>query len=243
VQLALDPLVAGEWDPQRTLEALRAGAIWPASGMMTTFGEDYTTPATIRETGGIRPDQHWPRNIVTAKKTAAMSRRCGLRLVTFHAGFLPEEHSDPERAKLVRRLHDVADIFADEGVSLGLETGQETPGTLLDVLAEIDHPSVGVNFDPANMILYDQGDPVAALALLSRHVRQVHIKDATASKVADQWGEEVPVGAGEVDWPRFLAAASKLGVPMMIEREAGTERIRDVQAARAVVENFQGSRS
>src|SRR5688572_12996243 len=122
--------------------------------MMSTHGEDYSTLATIRETGGLRPDRHWKRNLEAAREDTALARRLGLDLVTFHAGFLPEQRSDPERAKLLDRLRLVCDAFHEQGVRLGFETGQESAETLSEVLAELDHPAAGVNFDPANMILY-----------------------------------------------------------------------------------------
>jgi len=243
LQLALEPIATAQWDERRTVEALRAADLTLASGMMATHGEDYTTPATIRVTGGIRPDQHWARNLQTAKDSAVAAKRLGLGLVTFHAGFIPEEAGDPERAKLVDRLRAVADAFSREGIGLGLETGQETASTLLEVLHELDHPAVGVNFDPANMVLYDKGNPVEALRLLAPHVRQIHIKDATAPKAPDTWGEEVPAGTGLVDWEAFFGIARKLGVPMMIEREAGSERVRDICTARSLVERHLGGKS
>ncbi len=240
VQLALEPLLTGQWDAGATLEALRAGDIALASGMMATHGEDYSTPETIRKSGGVRPDEHWPRNQQTAKDAAALAKRLGITLVTFHAGFLPEEVNDPERRKLVGRLRTVADAFAARGIRLGLETGQETAATLLEILHELDHPAVGVNFDPANMILYDKGNPVEALRVLAAHVQQIHVKDAIATKVPGAWGEEVPVGTGHVDWQAFFGVALPLGVQMMVEREGGSERIRDVRTARALVERHSG---
>ena len=56
---------------------------------------------------------------------------------------------------------------------------------------ELNHPNIGVNFDPANMILYDKGDPVKALHVLAPWMRQVHIKDAKRTKIPGTWGEEV----------------------------------------------------
>ena len=240
VQLALGPLRTGQWDVGATVDALDAQTITIVSGMMSTHGEDYSTLATIRETGGLRPDRHWKRNLGAAREDAELARRLGLDLVTFHAGFLPEERGDPERAKLLDRLRQVCDVFHERGVSLGFETGQESAATLSEVLAELDHPAAGVNFDPANMILYGMGEPVAALQLLREHVRQVHVKDALPTRVAGTWGEEVPAGHGAVDWQGFLALVRELGVDLMIEREAGSERVNEIRGARQLVERHLG---
>lgn len=237
VQLALDPLRTGAWDPNETTDTLAAQGLRVLSGMMTTAGEDYSTLATIRQTGGVRPDATWEQNLAAARANADLAARLGLRLVTLHAGFIPHDRTDPEWAKLVERVRTLCDVFADAGLRLGLETGQETPGSLLDALDAIDRPNLGVNFDPANMILYDMGDPVEALTRLSVRVEQVHIKDATRTRTPGAWGSEVPAGSGEVDWPAFFELL-RYGLPdadLLIEREAGDQRTDDVRAAAALV--------
>ena len=91
-----------------------------------------------------------------------------------------------------------------------------------------------MNFDPANLILYGAGDPIEAIRILGRHIKHVHVKDATASEQPGTvWGTEVPFGAGEVDATEFVAALHSVGYtgPLVIEREAGDHRIEDVQAA------------
>ncbi len=233
VQLALGPIRAGAMTPTQLRDELAAAGVTPRSGMMSTIGEDYSSMDSIARTGGIRPDCHWAENLQNAKVEARIARAMELPLVTFHAGFLPHDSSDPERAKLLDRLRSMADVFADQGVRVGFETGQETSATLLDVLADLDRPSAGVNFDPANMILYGMGDPVAALRELGSRVVQVHVKDAVPTRVAGTWGEEVPVGTGRVDWSAFFAVLGDVqpAVDLMIEREAGDRRIQDVRRA------------
>jgi sugar phosphate isomerase/epimerase len=105
-------------------------------------------------------------------------------------------------------------------------------------LHKLNHPNIGVNFDPANMILYDKGDPVQALRILAPWIRQVHLKDARRTQVPGTWGEEVPMGAGEVDWRAFFATFKQVifNVYLAIEREQGSQRVQDIRTARAVVE-------
>ncbi|MCK4872246.1 MAG: sugar phosphate isomerase/epimerase [Phycisphaerales bacterium] len=207
------------------------------SGMWAPAGEDYSTLDTIRRTGGVRPDATWDENQRSAAADARIAAELGITLVTFHAGFLPHDPADQVRRAMIERLRIVVDIFADEGISVGFETGQETAETLLAVLDEIDRPSVGVNFDPANMLLYGMGDPIESLRLLSPRVLQVHIKDAIPSATANEWGEEVVVGTGEVDWRRFVEVltTSRYDGDLMIEREAGDDRTSDVRQAMRVV--------
>lgn len=243
LQLALDPLRTGAWSRTETSAALSTAGLELRSGMMSTVGEDYSTLATIRVSGGVRPDEHWEANRAAASANARLARELGLGLVSLHAGFLPEE-SGVERAKLVARLREVVDRFGEHGVRVAFETGQERAATLLAFLGELDRPDAGVNFDPANMLLYDMGAPVAALAALAPWVRQIHVKDARKTKAPGTWGEEVPVGSGEVDWHGFfeVVVARGLAVDLMIEREAGNERIADIRTARARVERELAAR-
>lgn len=236
-QLALDPIREGRWKLDETLAALRDSGVDVLSGMMAMHAEVYTTLETIRATGGVRPDEHWARNLEIAKHDAALAREIGLPLVTFHAGFLPHDRHAPERAVMLERLRRIVDVFAEARVGIGFETGQEDADTLLAFLADLDRPNAGVNFDPANMLLYAMGEPVNALDKLAPHVRQVHIKDAVKTKTPGEWGSEVRVGTGEVAWRRFFATLARhgLAVDLMIEREAGDDRVGDIRAARELV--------
>jgi sugar phosphate isomerase/epimerase len=239
VQLHLDPIRAGAWGESATVAALRGVRI--LSGMMAMAGEDYSTPATIRETGGVAPDATWAANREAARANADVAQRLGISLVTFHAGFIPHGDGAGEsaaRARLLGRVAEVARVFAARGVRVALETGQESARGLLGALDEVNErldagARVGVNFDPANMILYAMGDPGEALRLLAPHVRQVHLKDALPPRSPGTWGEEVPLGAGAVDWASFFAALAGLGVDACIEREAGESRVEDVRHAAA----------
>jgi len=238
VQLALDPLRRGEWRRDELERSLGAAGVELVSGMLSMEGEDYSSLESIRRTGGLRPDRHWRTNLAHAVANARLARELGLPLVSFHAGFLPAEPGSPERARLVERVRAVADAFADQGVAVALETGQERASTLLGFLAELERDTVGVNFDPANMILYDAGDPLDALDRLAASVRQVHVKDARRTRTPGTWGTEVAVGEGEVDWRAFFALLARHGLDcdLVIEREAGGERLADVRRARALVE-------
>ncbi len=237
VQLALDPVRTGEWDEIETVSLLDGAGIEIVSGMMATAGEDYSTLDTIRETGGVRPDRTWPENLAAARRDAELAARIGVNLVTFHAGFIPHDRQDPEWDKLIHRLRDLADVFHGCGVRVALETGQEDAGTLLEALDALDRPTVGINFDPANMILYNMGDPVEALTKLAPRVEQIHIKDALYTPVPGSWGREVPAGTGAVDWARFFAIVRQRlsDCDLVIEREAGEQRVEDVRTAAALV--------
>ncbi len=238
IQLALAPFREAPKIWVYAEHLFRAHDIKIISGMIDCIREDYSTLETIRQTGGIAPDALWHRNIENMHLAAMRAQTLGLQLVSFHAGFFPNDERDPAYAKMCQRLHEVASVFQKYGIVIGLETGQETAFELAQVLRQINHPNLGVNFDPANMILYDKGDPLAALHVLAPWIRQVHIKDARRTKVPGNWGEEVVVGTGDVDWRLFFEALNQENpkVNLVIEREQGTERVADIRAARFLVE-------
>jgi L-ribulose-5-phosphate 3-epimerase len=236
VQLALDPLVAdAAWAD--TAAALSDAGIEIASGMFGCIGEDYSSLDAIRVTGGIVPDETWEGNWANITAVADIAADLGLSLVSFHAGFLPESPDDPNYAKLAERIRRIARLLAAKGVNLALETGQEEAGTLKAFLDTLGEPNVGVNFDPANMILYAKGDPVAAVKVLMPYLMQVHVKDAMPTAEPGTWGSEVVVGTGAVDWDAFLVALDDGGFEgaMCIEREAGDNSVGDIIAGREFI--------
>ena len=210
------------------------------SGMFGTVGEDYTTLETIQKTGGVVPDEHWEANLEIARDVVEACGSLGLDLVSFHAGFLPEEASDPDYAKLIDRLRTLATMFSEAGIDLAFETGQEEAEILARFLDDLAAPNVGVNFDPANMILYAKGDPVAGLKTLLPYLKQIHIKDANLTSEPGTWGAEVVVGSGQVDWPAFLDVLVGAGYnnALVIEREAGDDRVADIRAAKEHLESI-----
>lgn len=236
VQIALTPMAEdpGLWG--EAIDRLRDRGIAVISGMLATVGEDYSSIESIARTGGVRPDATWPATVERAKAVARVAGRHGLDLVTFHAGFVPEDRADPERAVMIERLSSLARTFAEHGVRLGFETGQERAEILLELLEELGPLGCGVNFDPANMILYGSGDPIDAARLLAPWILQAHIKDAVPTEVPGTWGREVPAGTGAVDWPRFFEAlrACPHRPDLVVEREAGHRRTEDVRSALAL---------
>jgi sugar phosphate isomerase/epimerase len=240
VQIALDPLRESPAAWGGLAELCARDGVELVSGMFGAAGEDYSTLESIQRTGGVVPDATWPENWRNIQAAADRARELGVRLVTFHAGFLPHEAGDARLQTLLQRLSLIADVFAARGIDLGLETGQETADTLRACLQKLGKPNVGVNFDPANMILYDKGDPMAALQALGPWLKQCHVKDAVKTRTPGAWGEEVPVGGGEVDWRAFLGTLDQLGFRgnLAIEREAGSRRAADIRAAREHLEKL-----
>jgi sugar phosphate isomerase/epimerase len=232
IQLALLPLVHdSQWSECEQI--LEESGIHVLSGMLEADGEDYSTLKTIEQTGGVRQDAMWSSTLENANRVADIAASMGLPMVTFHAGFIPELECS-ERTTMLRRIRTLTDVFDKRGVLLGLETGQEKAENVVSVLEELSMPTLGVNFDPANMILYGKGDPIEAIQLLKPWVMQVHIKDAKVTEEIGTWGTETPVGNGDVPWEEFLDIVPD-NVHLVIEREGGENRIEDIQSAKALL--------
>lgn len=246
VQLALDPIRLKKWKLDDTRKAVADAGLVIFSGMWMPEGEDYSTLDTIRRTGGLAPAWTWDANVKAATANAAIARELGLGLVTFHAGVVPEK--EPARLVFVDRLHRIARIFAEHGVRVALETGQETWKSMAALLADLDamdrqfgvETNVGINFDPANMLLYGMGDPMESMRHLLPRIVQSHVKDAKVTTKRGTWGTEVPAGEGEVDWRGYfelIDQATSL-INVMIERESGNARMEDARAAVNVIDRL-----
>ena len=239
VHLALQPFLEGESrhgnkESPEALERVKARVAsgeWVLSATMIGFPqEDYSTLDTIKKTGGVVPDDAWESNKKIVKAAAKLSAELKSPLLALHAGFL-DENNPAALKKYTERVKFIMDVCGEVGVPVALETGQETADSLIGFLETL--PGSGVNFDPANMILYGKGDPIAAARKLAPWIRHIHVKDAIKTKVPGTWGTEVPWGDGEVGQTAFLAALEEGGYngAFAIEREGGNDRIGDIALA------------
>ncbi|HKJ69604.1 MAG TPA: sugar phosphate isomerase/epimerase family protein [bacterium] len=230
VHLAVGPAV--ETGGDEYLDVVRQQD-WIITSTMIDFPqEDYSTLESIKRTGGIVPDQHWKSNRQRFFDAVDVTAGLDVEYLSMHAGFL--ESTEPAYAKKVKeRIQELADAAADQGITLLLETGQETAEEMREFLDDLDHPALGVNFDPANMILYGKGNPIDAVHTVGSCIQHVHIKDAAYTVKPGTWGTEVPWGYGEVNSDSFLTALEEIGYDgaLAIEREAGDDRLGDIREA------------
>jgi sugar phosphate isomerase/epimerase len=243
LQLYIGPLIKlDEAAQKKQIDEIKNAGITITAGMMGFPGEDYSTIARIKQTGGFVPDELWDERRELFGKAVAICKRFGIGLLSTHIGFVPPS-SDSLYASTVQRINDICALLDKEGMGLLMETGQEPASELLQFLNDLRCRNVYVNFDPANMILYGAGDPIEAIRILGRHIRHVHVKDATASdQPGTKWGAEVPFGTGQVPPMEFVDALKEVGYrgPLVIEREAGENRVKDVKGAVEVLGKVLG---
>lgn len=233
VQIACGDPHHAAWDEGDAMPAAAKAAGFRMSGAMLGFpGEDYTTPQTIEKTGGFGDPATRPERLERFRWALARTKELGLSDLMLHAGFIPEP-GDPARGPFLDTLGQVGALAKAAGVTVAFETGQESAALLRRTLDDLKSPHLKVNFDPANMLLYDKDEPLRVLDLLAPDIRSVHVKDATRPTTPGTWGEEVPLGRGQTNTREFVRALKRVGYtgPLCIEREVGTQedRFRDIQ--------------
>ncbi|MGC1276002.1 MAG: sugar phosphate isomerase/epimerase family protein [Planctomycetaceae bacterium] len=186
-------------------------------------GESYADIETTARTVGLVPESTRAARLAEMKEIAAFARLIGCEAVGMHIGFVPEESTASYRG-LLSDTRDLLDELASHGQRMHLETGQESAEHLLRFIGDIGRTNLFINFDPANMILYGTGDPIAALKQVGHLVRSIHCKDAAWAPEAvrgKEWGREVPLGEGDVGMSTYLETLKELGYdgPLTIERE------------------------
>ena len=187
-------------------------------------------PATI----GLVPPEYREMRVKGLKAGANFAAACGISSITTHCGFIPESISDPLWEGTVAAIKAVGDHCKSLGLWFNFETGQETPVTLLRVIKTINSGNLGVNIDPANLLMYGKANPVDALDILGPYVKGVHAKDGEYPTDPDNLGVEKPLGEGRVNFSVFIAKLKSFGYEgaLTIEREiSGPQQIVDIKRA------------
>jgi sugar phosphate isomerase/epimerase len=189
-------------------------------------GESYADIPTTARTVGLVPRETRDARTAEMKEIADFARLLGCDVVALHLGFVPHDRTGRDYAQVVETTRDLSGHCRKLGQALHLETGQESAESLLKFLGDAKCHNLFINFDPANMILYGTGNPIEALGKVGRFVRSVHCKDARwAENPGQEWGQEVPLGEGDVGMEDYLRKLDELGYtgPLTIEREIPSE--------------------
>ena len=189
-------------------------------------GESYADIPTVAKTVGLVPTETRAARTQEMKEIADFAKMLGCNVVALHLGFIPHDSSDALYQEILTITRDVLDHCKGNGQNLHLETGQESADGLLRFISDVGRDNLFVNFDPANMILYGTGEPIEALKKVGSYVRSIHCKDGKwADNPGEEWGQEVPLGEGDVGMESYLRTLDELGYtgPLTIERETPQE--------------------
>ncbi|MCS7024663.1 MAG: sugar phosphate isomerase/epimerase [Bryobacteraceae bacterium] len=208
-------------------------------------GESYADIPTVQRTVGFIPQATRAEREARTLQVSDFAAAIGVKSIACHIGFVPEDPSHPDFLAVRDMVRRVCDHARKNGQTFALETGQEPAHTLLRFFQEVDRENLGINFDPANMILYGTGDPIEALDLLAPHVISVHAKDGDwpPKDKPGALGVEQPLGKGSVGVERFVAKLKEIGYKgaLNIEREVEDleQRYADMAAAVALLERLR----
>jgi L-ribulose-5-phosphate 3-epimerase len=194
-------------------------------------------PATI----GIVPRATRRARIDALKETSDFARLLNIGRIQTHCGFIPEDPTDPLYEESVLAIRELAEHCAGNGQNFLMETGQETPITMLRTIKDVDRPNVGVGLDTANLILYGKSNPVDAIKVLGTYVQAMHAKDGKWPTDPARLGQEVLIGKGDVDFLQVLTGLHALGYKgaVTIEREtSGPQQIADVRDEKLYLERI-----
>jgi sugar phosphate isomerase/epimerase len=233
----LGPAAQKAWKEAFAKHDLTVVTVFPAYK-----GESYADVETVQKTVGFMPPATRQEREKRTYESSDFAKALGVPGVATHIGFVPEDTSDPDYVAVRDMVRRVCDYCANNGQSFALETGQEPAAVLKEFIEDVGRPNLRVNFDPANMILYGSGEPLAALEIVKDWVETVHCKDGSWPKAKGTLGSETPLGKGAVGMDRFVAKLKEIGYtgPLTIEREiVGEAQRADIQEAIALLERLR----
>lgn len=204
--------------------------------------------------GGLRKAEENPQKVERSKRIVDLAVDLGSSVVTTHVGVVPEDRGDPAYQAMLAASGEIAEYARQAGVAFAIETGPEKAETLKQLLDEVDSEGLGVNLDPANLIMVVGDDPVQAVHTLKGRIVHTHAKDGVQLQPCDalevytafdtggfaeleqRMGtlfEELPLGQGAVDWDAYLDALAEVGFDgfLTVEREVGEDPATDIARA------------
>ncbi|MFA6930127.1 MAG: sugar phosphate isomerase/epimerase family protein [Lentisphaeria bacterium] len=201
---------------------------------------------------GFQLPQENTIKIQRSKAIVDLAVDLGTKVITTHIGVVPQDTSSPVYQNQLLVCREIGQYALAHDVAFAIETGPEPAAVLAAFLDAVDCPGIGVNLDPANLIMVVNDDPVQAVYALQKHIKHTHAKDGVQLKPCDpvqvynsfaeggieglNIGElfnELPLGQGKVDWDAYLAALSEIGFQgyLTIEREVGANPEADIRSA------------
>lgn len=194
-----------------------------------------------QQTLGLVPVEYRQMRIQNLCDGADFAHKLGIQDVVSHMGYIPENPYDPNFNSFCIAIRTIANHLKKNGQWLLFETGQETPVTLLRTFETVGTDNLGVNLDTANLILYGKANPVDALDVFGKYVRNLHAKDGRYPTSGRYLGEETKLGEGKVDFKALFVRLHELGYDshVTIEREiTGAQQLTDILEARTYLQNI-----
>ncbi len=225
--------MVGKFDPEFIRKCADREGVEISSFFLLFEGQVFNLkdgPSTM----GFIPPAYRERRLKLAKEFSNMVRDMGVNSITCHVGFIPDDEEDPIYKSFLPVMREFIQHCAKNGQVFCFETGQELPSTLRRTILDLGMENVGINLDPANLILYGMANPLDAIEIFGEWVRGMHAKDGLWPNRDEYLGKEVPLGEGRVNFKLLIPRLKRKGFkgPITIEREiTGPQQIRDIKRA------------
>ncbi len=170
---------------------------------------------------GINSEKYGKGRTEYLKEAAKFSKTAGIKNILIHAGFVANNPYSEDYKKMVELVRDFALFCKEQSINLLLETGGESPVTLLRLIKDVDTGNLFANLDTANIIMYGYGNSADAVYTIAPYIKSVHLKDGLPPYTPESLGKEVDFGTGFADFPKIFALLYKNNFkgPFIIERE------------------------
>ena len=194
-----------------------------------------------RETVGLVPEKTRAERMILSCRQMTWAGHYGIKYITCHVGFVPEEQAE-SYGRLIADLKQLVLFAAANDQVFLFETGTEKLSDLKRTLDAIGEPNLGINFDPANLLIYGNDDPSVLVEMMPEQVKVMHCKDADRAPAGAAYGKETVLGRGSTDFTALLKHLLNAGFkgPLIIERELplGPEQERDIADAVKLIKSI-----
>jgi len=200
-----------------------------------------------------------PARIEKSKRIMDLAKDLETKVITTHIGVIPKDPNHP-RYKILQDACEQLGEYGDQvDAYFAIETGPETATTLKTFLDSLKSNGVRVNYDPANLVMVTDDDPIEGVYTLKDYIVHTHAKDGIMKKKTDpeiiynyfaeggiedmrleDYFLETPLGQGNVDFPKWLKALEEIGYTgfLTIEREVGENPEKDIIEAVNFLKKF-----
>ena len=190
---------------------------------------------------GLDTAEDLQQRIDHVEAVLGLSVDLGARVAIVQAGRVPEKPDDPRGPRLAEALRALGRHGERIGAVLALETGLESGAALGAFLDRLGTDGLGVNLDPANLLM-GGFDPYESTRALRGRVVHSNARDARMTGPS-RTTQEVPLGHGDIDWVRYLAALEVIECRgwLTVARSGGEDRVADVATGLRLLARLVGS--
>ncbi len=201
---------------------------------------------------GIMEEEENKTKLPDMKKIIKMANMLNVGVVTTHIGTIPSDKGEHRYEIMCSAARELGKYAADMGVVLAIETGPEKPEILKGFIEDAGANGLGVNLDPANLVMVTGVQAHHAVNVLGKYIVHTHAKDGVMLKQTEpriiydffayggiedlrlgEYFKEEPLGKGDVMWDEYLQSLKNIGYNgyLTIERECGDTPEDDIKLA------------